>query len=351
MRCPFSPQCSIIRPAPSSWSGFLKTLPNVRLFVGCVVLSLGPASSATVSLISAPARTTSRNSTRATTCPGTSAEWRYESSSSVVGAASERRPRRRRAPARESPSSRCRRRRRSSARRRPRCRGSRRRTRSPPSPAARARWRQTAFGAPPPATSTVPAHLDRRELALEPDDERVDPGVGREQVRAEPDRPHVSPRSAAHASACFELGERAAAGRARGRARRSRPSSSARAGRPPRSSRGLSRQVRFGTPVGAPHLPVPWREPNRARNARVGDGNAPMVPRRLGRRGAASRPPQLRQDRARGSIDVSRADREREVSGPRPPDEKADAVVESRSSSPARTRAWRRTTRRRRASR
>ena len=34
IRCPFSPQASSIRPALSSWAGFLKTLPNVRRFVG-----------------------------------------------------------------------------------------------------------------------------------------------------------------------------------------------------------------------------------------------------------------------------------------------------------------------------
>ena len=33
--CPFKPQASSIRPAVNSCSGFLKTLPNVRLFVGC----------------------------------------------------------------------------------------------------------------------------------------------------------------------------------------------------------------------------------------------------------------------------------------------------------------------------
>ena len=38
IRWPFSPHASSIRPAPSSWSGFLKTLPKVRLFVGWVAL-------------------------------------------------------------------------------------------------------------------------------------------------------------------------------------------------------------------------------------------------------------------------------------------------------------------------
>ena len=82
-----------------------------------------------------------------------------------------------------------------------------------------------------------PAHLDRRQLVLEPDDERVHPGVGREQVGAEPDRPHVQPPLGRPRQRLFELGSACGAGRAPGRARRSRPSSSARAGCPPRSSR------------------------------------------------------------------------------------------------------------------
>ena len=38
IRWPFRPHASSINPAVSSWSGFLKTLPNVRLFVGCAAL-------------------------------------------------------------------------------------------------------------------------------------------------------------------------------------------------------------------------------------------------------------------------------------------------------------------------
>ena len=75
IRWPLSPHASSIRPAPSSWSGFLKTLPNVRLFVGCVALRCA-WSSATVALISSGGRGARRNSTCATTCPGASAECR-----------------------------------------------------------------------------------------------------------------------------------------------------------------------------------------------------------------------------------------------------------------------------------
>ena len=79
---PLSPHASSIRPAPSSWSGFLKTLPNVRLFVGCVAFRCA-ISSATVALISSGGRGTSRYSTSATTWPCRSSEWRYERPSSA----------------------------------------------------------------------------------------------------------------------------------------------------------------------------------------------------------------------------------------------------------------------------
>ena len=58
----------------------------------------------------------------------------------------------------------------------------------PPRPAARARWRQTAFVAPPPATSTSPSTSRGGELARELQHERVDAVVVHEQVRAEADR-------------------------------------------------------------------------------------------------------------------------------------------------------------------
>ena len=57
--------------------------------------------------------------------------------------------------------------------------------------------------------------LRRRELALEPDDERVDSLVGGEQIRAEPDGPHRQVALAAQASACSSS---SSAGRASARA-------------------------------------------------------------------------------------------------------------------------------------
>ena len=68
MRWPLRPQRSSSCPAPDSPGGFLKTLPNVRLFVGCVAFRRATRS-ATVALISAGGRGSRRYSTRATTCP------------------------------------------------------------------------------------------------------------------------------------------------------------------------------------------------------------------------------------------------------------------------------------------
>ena len=68
IRCPLSPHASSIRPAVSSCSGFLKTLPNVRLFVGWAALRCA-WSSAIVVLISSTGRGVSRSSTCATTWP------------------------------------------------------------------------------------------------------------------------------------------------------------------------------------------------------------------------------------------------------------------------------------------
>ena len=91
----------------------------------------------------------------------------------------------------------------------------------PPSPAARARWRQTAFVAPPPARSVVAVDLDRRELALEP------------ERRARP-----RPRRRRGSSS-------------RGRRRRRRAPRRARTAAPPRSSASepRSRERRAGPPV------------------------------------------------------------------------------------------------------
>ena len=73
MRWPFSPHASISAPAPRSPGGFLKTLPNVRLVVGCVALRCA-SSSATAALISSTGRGTSWKRTCATTAPGSSPE-------------------------------------------------------------------------------------------------------------------------------------------------------------------------------------------------------------------------------------------------------------------------------------
>ena len=73
IRWPFARQSSSILPAPSSPGAFLKTEPNVRLFVGCVALRCA-TSSATRALISPAGRGASAYSTSATTCPG-AASW------------------------------------------------------------------------------------------------------------------------------------------------------------------------------------------------------------------------------------------------------------------------------------
>ena len=62
-------------PALSSCSGFLKTLPNVRRLVGCAALRR-EFSSFTRDLISSGSPRSSRNSTRAATCPAPRLEWR-----------------------------------------------------------------------------------------------------------------------------------------------------------------------------------------------------------------------------------------------------------------------------------
>src|SRR5215211_4288005 len=66
---PRRPHASSMRPAVSSCSGFLKTLPNVRLFVGWAAFRLA-WSSATVARISSSGRGESSSSTVATIWPG-----------------------------------------------------------------------------------------------------------------------------------------------------------------------------------------------------------------------------------------------------------------------------------------
>ena len=150
----------------------------------------------------------------------------------------------------------------------------------PPRPASRARWRQTAFVAPPPATSTSPSTVDRGELAREPEHERVDAVVGGEQVRAEPDdaRPPARAR-AAQRERLLELGERRAAARTRAPGRRYRSSSAARAGRPPRSftraPRATSGPARSTSPAPTRQHDVAGPRPARDEPGAVLDASAP----------------------------------------------------------------------------
>ncbi len=69
IRCPRNPHASSIRPADRSCSGFLNTLPNVRLFVGWASF-LCPCIPATICLISSSGRGVNWNSTVATIWPG-----------------------------------------------------------------------------------------------------------------------------------------------------------------------------------------------------------------------------------------------------------------------------------------
>jgi hypothetical protein len=141
-----------MRPAVSSWAGFLKTLPNVRLSVGCVALRHA-CSSATRARISSAGRRSRLNSPRATTSPGRSSERRYRRPSSagvrqcapVASATSARRSTAATSPPwapafiRTAP---------------PTVPGIAHANSNPPRPAARARWRQTARAAPPPPRRT-----------------------------------------------------------------------------------------------------------------------------------------------------------------------------------------------------
>ena len=127
----------------------MNTLPKVRLLVGWVAF-LCAISSDTVALISSRGRGSSRSSTPATTAPGPSAERRYEraSWSSVTQSA----------PSAVATSARAT----MSDQSRPYAPafiltppptvpGMAQANSKPPRPASRARWRQTAFVAPPPA--------------------------------------------------------------------------------------------------------------------------------------------------------------------------------------------------------
>src|SRR5262245_2142543 len=152
---PFSPQSSSICPAPTFPGGFLNTEPKVRLFVGWVAFRR-VISSATSALISSTGRGARRYSTRATTWSGRSREWRYSSPSSS-------------GPSHPLPSADT-----TNARTRivlqsepyapafirtppPAVPGMAQANSRPPSPASRARCRQTAFAAPPPTRRRWPS--------------------------------------------------------------------------------------------------------------------------------------------------------------------------------------------------
>ncbi len=176
-----------MRPAPSSPGGFLKTEPNVRLFVGCVALRRA-TSSATSALISSDGPRPSagtRPARRPRPAGASSAGRRGRARRGVEPAApvggDDERPLEDRRPVRAV-----------RARVHPHAAAGRpgiaQANSSPPRPAARARCRQTAFVAPPPAGERLPVDLDGGEVALQAQDERVDAVVRCEHVRPEPDR-------------------------------------------------------------------------------------------------------------------------------------------------------------------
>ena len=125
----------------------------------------------------------------------------------------------------------------------------------PPRPAARARCRQTAFVAPPPATSTPSPPPCVRQLAREPQHERVD-ARRRRRARSSRARPTTtsSPAPRAQRERLLELGQRP---RPRERARRPAGADRRqprRARRPPRASRRqrpstIARAIFHGSPT------------------------------------------------------------------------------------------------------
>ena len=180
---PRRPHASSIRPAVSSCSGFLKTLPNVRLFVGCASFRCA-CIAATASLISSSGRGSSASSAAATTCPWRRPEravrepelgGRLPASPARVG---DERPLEARRRCRR------RRRRRSSRRRRRRFPESRTRTRSRPArppgpgggrrPAGRRRRRPavpssaSARASSPPSLRTTPGNPSSATSRFEP---------------------------------------------------------------------------------------------------------------------------------------------------------------------------------------
>ena len=166
--------------------------------------------SATVALISAGGRGSSRYSTRATTSPGRERGVPVREPELVGRQPRRRRPPRRRARGRGRPTSRGRTRRRSCARRRRPFRGSRTRTRSP-----RGRRRARDGGRPRSSRHRPPRATRRRRPrppASSPSSRSTSastPVVGGEHVRAEPDDEHVEPLVRGEAQRLAELGDRA----------------------------------------------------------------------------------------------------------------------------------------------
>ena len=214
MRWPFSPQASSIRPAPSSWSGFLKTLPNVRLFVGCAALRCAFSSrTVRLDLLRRPRRQPQLGLERR---PGPAEARVPVREAELVG----RQPAgpvrgRRRARARAPARSRRRRRRRSSRCRRRSCPGIAHANSKPPRPAARARCRHDRVRGAAAGAQQVAVDLDRGELARELEHERVD---ARRRRRAGSTRGRSSRRQARSAAQRAPRARRPSSGCANARA-------------------------------------------------------------------------------------------------------------------------------------
>ena len=294
-RCPLSPQSSSIRPAPSSPGGFLKTEPNVRLFVGWVALRRA-TSSATSALISSTGRGDSRYSTRRRPGPAELGvpvrEPELGGRQPAAPSASTTSARSRIAPSREpyapafirTPP--------------PAVPGIAQANSRPPRPAARARWRQTAFVAPPPARSSSPSTRPPRAR----------PRAGgrarrrRRPPRAGSSRARPSPRQVALGrprERLLELGERLRAARTQRQARRCRSSSAATSGTvrspwrhrlgEPREAATIARAARHGSPTPSVTTTSPGRQ--RAPGGRRRRATAPRraASGRAPRRGRAAR--------------------------------------------------------------
>ena len=245
IRCPFSPQASSIAPAPSSCSGFLNTLPNVRLFVGCVALRLAWRS-ATIGLDLGLGPRREPELDPRDHLPVTErrvavreAELCRREPAGALGGDDEA-PAQDLAPvaavgARVHPDAAAR-----------SCPGSHTRTRSP-----RARRRARDGG----RRRSAPRLRRRRsspsvrglgELAFEPEHERLHARVGDEQVRAEPDRRHREAALARPRERLLELGEASRPGKRERRPARPDRGEARERDLPPRSSRERLQEQRHG---------------------------------------------------------------------------------------------------------